>query len=315
MTPSELILWSLVLRRAGLVTPDVAAAILAAFQFLSDSLSDADLRRAIDLGYTEQIAAQLITDAKWQAAFQPVRDTIRRSIVQSVPYYARRLPLPPAAAKEISVSFDYLSPNVITAIRQLETATLGALEESTREALRAVVEQGLTDRLSPAAMARQVRELFGLAPSQIQEVANFRDALAGVNGRTIANYNLRNRTVDRLLAKGQLTDAQIERYTEQYRLKRIAQNAYTNARTAAVDAQKLANRLAWQHAVDIGAVDGSRLKRQWIGVNDDRERPSHVAMNNQIVPFDQPYSNGQMVPGAGEYNCRCVERFFVGRSA
>jgi len=314
MTPTELRFWTIVARRAALATPEIAASILAAFQVLRDNLSDAELQRAIDLGYAEQIVAQVISDAAWQAAFQPVRDSIRRSIVQSVTYYARTLPVPPAAAKQLAISFDYLSPHVVTAIRQLETATLGKLEESTRETLRAFVENGLRDGASPASMARDIRGLFGLAPNQMQEVANFRDALAGANGRSITNYNLRNRTVDRLLAKGPLTEAQIERYTEQYRQKRIAINAYTNARTASGDAQKLANRLAWQHAVDTGVVDGDRLKRQWIGVMDSRERPSHVAMEKQVAPFGQPYSNGQMVPGEGEYNCRCVERFFVSRA-
>lgn len=311
MTPAELRLWAILARRAGVLTPELAANIMAAFQELRAGLSDADLERAVRMGYAEQIVAQIVSDAAWEAAMRPVRDTMRRSILQSVPYYARALPIPPAAAKEVAVSFDYLSPNVITAIRQLEIATLGKLEESTRETLRAFVENGLRDGASPASMAKNIRNLFGLSPSQAQEVENFRQALAGANGRSIANYNLRNRTVDRLLAKGPLTPAQIDRYTELYRQKRIAQNAYTNARTAAGDAQKLANRLAWQEAIAKGAVDGSRLKRKWIGVNDARERPSHVAMNDEVAPFDQPYSNGQIVPGFGEYNCRCVERFFV----
>jgi len=311
VTPAELRLWAILARRAGVLTPELAANILAAFQELSAGLSDTDLERAVRMGYAEQIVAQIVSDAAWDAAMRPVRDTMRRSILQSVPYYARSLPIPPAAAKEVAVSFDYLSPNVVTAIRQLETATLAKLEESTRETLRAFVENGLRDGASPASMAKNIRSLFGLSPSQAQEVENFRQALSGTNGRSIANYNLRNRTVDRLLAKGPLTPAQIDRYTELYRQKRIAQNAYTNARTASGDAQKLANRLAWQHAIDTGAVDSARLKRKWIGVNDDRERPSHVAMNNEVAAFDQPYSNGQMVPGFGEYNCRCVERFFV----
>ena len=34
-------------------------------------------------------------------------------------------------------------------------------------------------------------------------------------------------------------------------------------------------------------------------------------MQDEVAQFDQPYSNGQMVPGDDEYNCRCVESFYV----
>jgi hypothetical protein len=31
------------------------------------------------------------------------------------------------------------------------------------------------------------------------------------------------------------------------------------------------------------------------------------------VPFDDTYSNGEMVPGESTYNCRCVSIVFVAR--
>jgi hypothetical protein len=314
MTPTELRLWSIVMRRAGAATPELAAQLLAAFQVLRDRLSDREITAAIAAGYIDQIITVIVSDAVFQSAMQPVRDTMRRNLVQSVRYYARALPVPPPTARSLVISFDYLSPNVITAIRQLETATLGALEQSTRETVRAFVENGLRDGSSARSIITNIKSSFGLAPSQAAEVANFRDALAGLNGRSITNYNLRSETVDRLLAKGPLSADQIERYTEQYRQRRIAQNAYTNARTASVDAQRLANRLAWQHAIDKGFVDGDRLMKQRIGVDDDRERPEHVAINNEVRPFDEPYSNGEMVSGDRSFNCRCVDRMYLARA-
>jgi hypothetical protein len=313
MTPSELALWTAVMRRAGAVTPEIAAKIIAAFQILRDNLTDAEFEKAVNLGYAEQIAAQILSDATFQAAMQPVRDAIRRSMVQSVTYYARSIPLPPVS-KTVGIAFDYLSPNVIDAIRGLETKVITALEESTRETVRAIIENGLRDGVNPRTVAQDLRSMIGLGPTQAQEVVNFREALQGANGRSITDYTLRNRTVDRLLAKGELTPEQVERYTEIYRKRRIAQNAETTARTAALDAQKLANRLAWQNAVDHGIVDGDRLMKQRIGVDDDRERPEHVAINNEIRRFDEPYSNGEVVSGDSSWNCRCIDRYFVARA-
>jgi len=310
MSPSERRLWAVVMRRAAVMNPELAASILAAFQILRDNLSDAELARALDLGFAEQIAAQIITAAAWNAAVQPVRDQIRRGIVQSVKYFQRDLPKPPPAIRNLGVTFDYLSPKVIDAIRALESRVLTDLEASTRETVRAFIENGLRDGTGPITMARDLRSMIGLGPTQMQEVLNFRDALAGANGRSIRDYTLRNRVVDRLLAKGPLTPEQIDRYTEVYRTRRIAQNAETIARTASLDAQKLGNQLSWQDAIDKGIVDGDRTRKTWVGVMDDRERPEHVEMEGETVPFDEPFSNGQMTPGDDEYNCRCIARYW-----
>jgi len=304
-------LWAQVMRRAASLTPELAMRILAAFATLRDKLTDAELQRAVDLGYINQIVDQIVTEARFQAAMQPVRDAMRRSIIQSVATYARALPVPPQQARELVVAFDYLSPDVIAAIRTLETRVMTSLKDDARETVRAFVEQGLRDGVNPREIARGIRSVIGLGPSQLQEVENFRDALLGRNGRSVADYTARNRTVDRLLAKGKLTDAQVERYVDLYRKKRIALNAETVARTAALDAQKAAQQLAWQQAVDKGIVDGHRLRKQWIGVMDSRERPTHVAMEKETAPWNQPYSNGQMVPGDTEYNCRCISRYYV----
>ena len=311
MSPSERRLWEAVSRRTRQLSPALIEAILLSFQRLRDSVSDADIARAIAHGFGEQLAAQIISDAVWNVATAPVRDQLRRGVLRSVTYFQQNLPLPPTTVRSLGFSFDYLSPHVVPAIRALETKVLTALKEDTRAAVRAVVERGLSDGLASRTMAKEIRSMIGLGPTQAQEVENYRDALLGANGRRITDYNLRNRTADRLLAKGPLTPAQVERYTEAYRKARIANNASTVARTAAVDAQKAAQRLAWADAIERGIVDGDRLKHKWIGVNDDRERDAHRAMNNQVQPFNQPYSNGQMVPGDGDYGCRCLDRFFI----
>jgi hypothetical protein len=103
-----------------------------------------------------------------------------------------------------------------------------------------------------------------------------------------------------------LSPAQIDRMTDAYRKRFVAFNAETNTRTAALDAQRLGQHLSWQQAVERGDIDGTTLTKRWSGTLDDRERDSHLEMEGETVPYDQPYSNGQMIPGDTEYNCRCV---------
>jgi hypothetical protein len=92
-------------------------------------------------------------------------------------------------------------------------------------------------------------------------------------------------------------------------------NAETNARTAALDAQRSAQRLVWEEAIESGAVARGDVTKTWRGVKDERERPEHLAMEGETVQFDQPFSNGEMIPGESTYNCRCIQVIRVGASS
>lgn len=182
------------------------------------------------------------------------------------------------------MTFSPLSPQVIDAIRALDTRVLRTLGDDIREVVRAYVENGLRNGIGPRELARQLRQIIGLAPHQLEWVEKYRAKLE---------------------ASG-MTPARIDKATTTYQNRLIAINAETNARTAALDAQKLGQHLAWEQQVQSGEVDGSKLTKRWSGTLDDRERDSHLVMEGETVPWDQPYSNGQMQPGDGEFNCRCV---------
>lgn len=325
MSPADQAFWQLAQRRVAGLQPAVAAAVLRAFALLRAQLSEVQLARLIASGDPDAVLRQLLTDPVLQSAFFPVREQIRTAIGRGVAYAARAvpsLPAPPSSgiSGTVGISFDVLNPKVIDAIRALETRVITSLESDVRETIRAIIENGLRDGSAPATIARDIRGMIGLGPTQLQEVENFRDALQGLNGRTIADYTLRDKRFDRTVAKALgadgkgLTSAQIDKMVQTYARRRIAQNAETISRTATAEAQKSGQRMAYQDAVDKGIVDGSRLRHMWIGVDDGRERPSHVAMNNESQPWDQPYSSGQMYPGEGEYNCRCVDRFYLAAS-
>jgi hypothetical protein len=310
VTAAERALWQKVQRRARDVSPELAAAMLRAFARLRDSMSEAELSRAIALGFAERIFAEILTHAVLDVAFQPVRQRLRETIVRGVPYYAKGLP--GKVGGEVSIGFDTLSPKVVEAIRALETRVITTLQEDIRAMVRQVVERGLIAGAAPKTIARELRAVIGLAPNQEQAVENFRLALRGENPHASpTDYKLRDKRFDRTVAQGNLTEAQVEKMTAAYRKRWIAHNADTNARTASLDAQKLANRLSWQESIDRGFVDGSRLEKTWRGVMDDRERPEHIAMEGETVPFALPYSNGEDVPGASTFNCRCVSIYKV----
>jgi hypothetical protein len=217
----------------------------------------------------------------------------------------------------IGIAFDSLSPYVVEAIKKLETKVITNLKDNVRETVRQHIERGLTEGLSPKQMSKGLREIIGLAPNQELAVENYRLALLG--GKRSSVYSgvfdakLRDRRFDTQLAhamlnRKKLTPEQVEKMVGAYRQRMINHNALTNAKTAALDTQKLAQKLSWQSAIDQGIVDGDRLQKTWVGIMDDREREEHRAMEGQTVPFFALYSNGEDVPGESTWNCWCLSR-------
>ncbi len=248
-------------------------------------------------------------------AFAPVRERIRRTTVEGVRYFAHALPKAGKIDGQVVIAFDYLNPRVIGALARLDTKVFGKLAHDTRETVRAVISDGLRDQVGPAKIAKQLRAHIGLGATQVQEVANYRAALASGQPGRVFSYRARDRRFDASVRKGALSADQIDRAVEAYTRRRIAINAQTTAATATRDSLKIAQRMTWEDARDKGVLDESdRLMRRWSTVLDGRERPEHHRMHGETVPADQPYSNGDTYAGEGDpWNCRCIDVFFVAR--
>lgn len=319
MTAAQLREWERARVRVARLQPNVGAAVLQSFARILAALPESTVARIIAEGATDRILTVLLAEAVLERATMPVRfalrDAVERSFRLNVPY----LPRGGRIDGTIAVLFDHLNPRVTEALRTLETRVVSGLHESVRETVRQTITRGVEEQRAPAAIARTVRDVVGLSPRQEAAVANFR-ALLESGDREALSRVLRDKRFDRTLdraigadGKG-LSSEQIDSMTAAYRKRSIARNAETISRTATQDAYKIAQRESWQSAIDRGIIEPGRLMREWIGVNDERERPSHVAMNNTVVPFDQLYPNGQRYPGEGEFNCRCIDRFFIARA-
>lgn len=318
MTAAELRFWRRVQSRASGLTPELASKIQRAFRELRESLTESELERIMASGQLDALfsADGPLDPVTIRQAFLPVRDRFRDGVTQAAKAFAKDLP---TAAREVGFGgFDVLNPDVIEGIRTLESKVIQTLEGDVRETVRAFTERGLREGVGPRTIARELRTVIGLAPNQVDAIANFRNMLEA-GDREALTRALRDKRFDRTLVKAfageGLSTAQIDRMTDAYAKRMVAFNAETHARTAALDAQKLGQQLTWDQAVERGDVDGEKLTKTWTGVLDDRERPEHVAMEGETVPHDQPYSNGQMIPGETEWNCRCVSLFSLLRAA
>lgn len=319
MTPQERALWEKVNRRAADYAEDIRAAILAAFAMIRDQMSEAEIVRAIQFGRIDLLFAEAQERAARQLAYQQVREALRRGILDGVKFYARDLPKAGRINGRLVIGFDVLSPTMIEAVRTLETRVITTLDVALVDTVKAFVENGIREGVNPRTVARSLRSVIGLAPNQELAVRNYEKALRGENpNASPTDYQLRDRRFDRTVAKGNLTDAQVEKMVAAYRKRMLAFNAETNARTAALDAQKLAQRLSVEDAIAKGILSRDRMRKTWVGVLDDRERETHVQMEGVTVGFDEPFvlpdGQTQMIPGDTEFNCRCIARYAQARA-
>lgn len=304
MSPAARILRARLERRVEVLAPELRVAMLKAFAAIQDKLSPSFTLDRI----ANRDLASLLVELDVEGAFTPVSNILRDGVERAALAETKALPVKAARTGII----DFLKPDVVEAIRTLNTAVMRSLSESTRDAVRKAVELGLQQGTPPKTIARGLRDVVGLAPKDVDAVANFRRMLEEKDSEALTRL-LRDKRFDSTIRKAfagdGLTGEQIDKMVERYRTNAVANNAETIARTASMDAQKLGQQMAYQEAVARGNFDGGTLVKRWSGTLDDRERPEHLAMEGETVPWNQPYSNGEMVPGSSTFNCRCVSIF------
>lgn len=275
MSPRDRLLWLRFQRKASSLSPDLAQALLRSWDVIREALTDAEIEKLLQGD-----------NALIDRALLPVRAKLASTVEKG---FSATIPQLPKAGKidgTVAVGFDVLNPRTLDAVRKLDSRVVRELTDDVKETVRAFVENGLRDGKAPATIARDVRPLIGMSPTQAENAQKFGAKLA---------------------AKGK-TPEQVDQAVATYQRKAIAQNAYNVSRTATTDSLKLGQKLTWEDAAAKGIVDMDLLEKTWISVGDNRVRPEHQAMHGETVPFRNRYSNGDEVVGESDYGCRCVEK-------
>lgn len=332
MTPAERRALDRLARQARAATPDLLAAILRAFRLVREGVDEREVARLLAAGRLDDALDALVAIESLNRALNAASGVLQREVTRTI---RAGSPTMPAAAREVVVAFNQLDPRILQAIRTLDTETIRTLVPPVREAVRQGIAEGIRAGINPRQMARELTQTIGLSPNQEAAIRSFRAALEGgrggapsktilphrnADGELVGGRALRDGRSDRLLrraiaTKTPLTPAQIDAMVARYRQRMIAFHAETHARTAAIQAQKVGQQLAWQEAQRAGTLDGVTVVRRWVTNLDGRERDSHRAMHGAEAPLEGRYSNGQRYPGEGEYNCRCSEIIRVKRPA
>lgn len=306
MTPAERTLYAAMERQAAASRPELRAALLDLWAFVRDTLTAAQIERAVRAGSVETLVRTVVEAFAIERATVPVREAIRAAYRRSAVAGIRTLPLPKSAT--VDLTFNFLNPRIVEAVQTLESTALASLRTEAAETVRQVVRRGIEQGVGPRALIPQLRNSIGLAANQEAAIANFRAALESGDFAKARGYALRDRRFDAALKGEGLSPEQVDRMTAAYRQRMQAFNAETHARTTALDATRAGQRASWETAIQQGGIDRGRVRKRWIATLDARVRPEHADMNGVEVQIDERFGvdGGVMLPGENAYNCRCA---------
>lgn len=161
------------------------------------------------------------------------------------------------------------------------------LESKVRELATAVAQGRMT---LPEAQA-QVEDLVVLGETQARRIDKVRhDA--------VETQRKQGASAEKAQAAG-------EKAAEKRRESTVRVRTETVTRTEVVTAENQGGWDATQLAVESGLLD-PRTRKEWLTADDERTCPICAALSGEIVRWDQPFSNGAMVPGGVHPRCRCT---------
>jgi len=281
-----------------------------------DSIDVDDLTNLVQTGRVEEVIADI------ERQFISFSNQLVAGLVLSGQSTANFI----SEALNLTFSFDMTNQSAVNSMRETRLRTITNLSTTQREAIRAVLVEGITQGVNPRVQARGILGAIGLTGQQVQSVQNYRRLLEQNSARALLR-ELRDRRFDSTVRRAinndtPLTAAQIDKMVGRYRERTLRFRSQVIARTEALRAVNEGNFLAYQQAAEQGVLDLNDLSREWFTAQDERVRGSHKAMHGQLRGFDEQFISGLgnrlrfpgdiSAPGNETIQCRCVAitRFF-----
>lgn len=178
----------------------------------------------------------------------------------------------------VAMSFDASNPAAVEWAEQNAARLVTNVTADAKQAIRAIITEGLDHGVPPAKSAQLIRASIGLTE---------RDA-AAVMKRQIE-----------LMESGLTADVAASR-AEKYAAKLTRSRAMTIARTETMKAANEGQSQLWSQAKDAGLLTG-REKKVWIVAD---PCPICAALDGERVGLDEDFSIGSDPPA--HPNCRCT---------
>ena len=175
-----------------------------------------------------------------------------------------------AAEPHVGIDFDTMNARAQKWASDESGKLVTAMNEHQKLAVRQVISDGFTQRLTRRKMTRRlINEGLGLTHRQTIALANYRD---------------------RLMASG-LTTELVEKRVARKRERYVRQRGETIARTETMRASNMGVQLTWDERIAAGKIDPKQVKKVWIVTYDDLLCPHCMAIDGQEVGVQSEFSH------------------------
>lgn len=209
------------------------------------------------------------------------------------------------------MTFSLVLPSVSNYVNTYTATRIREISETSQQAIRAAINDAVVTGKNPKQIARVFRASVGLTHVQEMTVQRFRNALVNGDNAYVNGLTLAPDVGD--IAK--LTESQIDKFVERYRLRASVSRSETISRTEALTAISVGQDLAIRNGITTGSIS-SQLYKKWLWSKDGRTRDAHVLTGetNGWIPIDQAFVTplGPMMfprdpsgTAANVINCRC----------
>lgn len=190
----------------------------------------------------------------------------------------RLLVTSPCPGNYVAMAFDVANPEAIAWARNQSATLVKAITEETRAAIRTLISEGISQKVTPRATARLLRAIIGLTDQGTRAVTR---RYAELVGQGVSPWRATQRA-------------------EKYAAKLLRSRATTIARTETMRASNEGQQQLWQQALDKGFLPGS-AKKAWIVAD---PCPKCAPLSGEQVPVNAEFSVGINPPL--HPRCRCT---------
>lgn len=258
----------------------MATDLLAAFDEIRNSINMNALISALNAGDIDAALAAIAL-ADIPETMEPARATLKEAIYVVGSAAAAEL----ADFLGVDFSFSMVSDAVLQELEEFGAGMVTNVSDQTVKGIRAALVESYAEGRTPAAAAKEIRDIIGLTE---------RDARLAVKKRTA------------LLEAGK-TEAEADAIMEKWIAKKIKDRAETIALNELVEAANRGQEMTWETAVDLGLIDKDVVRRRWETVSDDKTCPICAPMQGALAKVGEPFSNGIITPNHSHVRCRCSE--------
>lgn len=268
---------------ADRLTPDMRDAFLKSVLAMESSIDEQALIAAVEAGDMEGAFAAI--------PFEAFADSLKTGggtvLLQVIAEAGAASALTLQDTHGLTIAFDLTNPRA-QAFAATQTAMMVTeVTETTKEAIRAIIERGFSEGLTPQQMGMEIREIVGLTSRQARAVSNFRGSL---------------------IADG-IEGAKLEARVGKYAAAQLRYRGTMIARSETLSASNGGQMETWLQAREKGLLPSDQ-KRSWLVTPDDRlDAETCEPMDGEEVGLDEPWTlpdgRSVMIPQQAHPQCRC----------